>query len=421
MSQEYIVITDFRALPWFSAMNMARRLNRRHKISFIVSSRYIHSDDYGTHLPTLYKTLKLKVLGYFFKLIEVEAYSGTTIGELDATGIISSLQSITCDSKACEMTYPLLYKKLYESALGGKEIYNFISSSNPIATKVYIFNGRTASSYPIVRGCFDRGIEVAYYEYASSPYCGYRLYPYPPHSTKRLGLDVIKFRKSCIKSKKEMYLGGVKWKHNKLNNPYVINYKEKTDLKYDVVVFLGSDHEYTCVDEDITGFKFIGNLGLVKAVIDKYGPVNSIAVRAHPNQLNDINYKPTLDAIYNLCTDSGVDFFDPYSTISSYDLIKNSSIVAVEFSSIAYDAIFFGKKVYLFGDLDLKEILLQVPDSLLEDSDYIASYLSEVMALYEDLFYIRFNPIEKFVCRAVGSFEYRVLRCSRPSKADISA
>jgi hypothetical protein len=419
MSQEYIIITDFRALPWFAAINMARRLSRRQKISFIVSARYLYSDDYGSHLPTLYKILKIKILCYFFKLIKVEAYSGTTINQLDATGIISSLQSITCDSKACEMTYPQLYKKLYESALGGKEIFNYICSSNHFTSKVYIFNGRTASSYPIVRGCFDQGIEVAYYEYASTSYSGYRLYPYPPHDTKRLGLDVIKFRKSCLKSKKEIYLGGVNWKHNKLNNSHVVNYKEKTNLKYDVVAFLGSDHEYTCLDEDITGFKFVGNLGFVKAVIDKYGLTHSIAVRAHPNQRNDINYRSTLDAIYKLCKDSGVDFFDPHSAISSYDLIKNSSIVAVEFSSIAYDAIFLGKKVYLFGDLDLKNILLQIPDKLRENTDYIASYVSEVMALYDDLFFIRFSRIEKFVCRAVGSFEYRVLRCSVPSKADM--
>ena len=96
----------------------------------------------------LYKKIKLKIIGYFFELIEVKSYSGTTISELDSKGIMSSLQSITCDSKACEATYPLLYKKLYESALGAKEIYNFISSNNRFAAKVYIFNGRTASSYP---------------------------------------------------------------------------------------------------------------------------------------------------------------------------------------------------------------------------------------------------------------------------------
>ncbi len=394
LSQEYVVITDFRALPWLAAMNMARRLKMRHTISFVVSSRYLYSDDYGTRLPALYKTLKLKILSFFFKLIQVNAQSETIISESDVKGIISSLQSITCDSKACEKTYPRLYKKLYESALGGKEVYNFISNQNSIVAKVYVFNGRTASSYPIVRGCFDQGIEVAYYEYASTSYCGYHLYPYPPHSTKRLGFDVIKFKKYCIKSKAEMLKGGIEWKLNKLSNPYVLNYKEKTNLKYDVVVFLGSDHEYTCVDEDITGFKFIGNLGLVKAVIDKYSPVHSIAVRAHPNQLNDINYKPTLETINALCKSSGIDFFDPHSTISSYDLIKNCSVVAVEFSSIAYDAIFFGKKVDLFGDLDLKEILLQIPVDYLEDKVYVASYVGEVMALYKDLYYIRFSEIE---------------------------
>lgn len=303
---------------------------------------------------------------------------------------------------------------LYDSALGAKEIATYITKNKGEIDRVYIFNGRTASSYPIARECYDHDVPMAYYEYASSPYSGYRLYPYVPHSTKRLGYDIISFSRSSIKSIPEMYLAGLKWRQNKLNNPYVSRLKEKSKLKYDVVVFLGSDHEYTCIDEDISGFKYIGNLGLVKAVIDKYAKNYAIAVRAHPNQINDKNWRFTLKELTELCKENNVDFISPQSNISSYDLINNTKIVAIEYSSIAYDAIFLGKKVDIFGELDLKEFLSQVPVAYLEDSEYISSYVSEAMALYDDLFYIPFKKTEKFLCLVMVFFESRILKCSVP-------
>jgi hypothetical protein len=412
---QYIVISDFRALPWVAAMNIVRRFSRKRKIVFIVSSRFLYSEDYGAHLPSIYKKLKLKFIELFYELVCVNARTDSTLSDVEFRGVSSSLQSITCDSKASEMTYPILFKMLCESALGAKEIFQYISRSNVIA-KVFIFNGRTASSYPVARGCFDHGINVVYYEYGSTPFSGYRLYPYPPHSTIRLGMDIANFRKICLTSIPNLYHRGRIWGQAKLTNEFTKNYLDANKLNYDIVVFLGSDHEYNCLDEDLSGFRFVGNLGLVKAVIEKYGKKKSIAVRAHPNQAKDINFNHTLSSVIDLCSNFGVTFFGPDSKVSSYELIKNSSIVAVDLSSIAYDAVLLKKQVDAFGDLDLKEILLHIPESKMFDRDFIAEHVREVMCLYEDLFVIKFNCFEKLICRAFSFFEFYVLRAATPPK-----
>lgn len=411
MNQEYIVINDFRSLPIAAALNIARRFSKRRIITLVVSRRFLHAHDYGQYFPPIYKKLKLRVIRFFFRLVDVAPNSSSVLTDAEKLGILSSLQSITCDSKASKESYPALFGSFSEAALGAKEIFDYITSGESPA-RVFIFNGRTASSYPIVKGCYDQKIAVAYYEYATNPFSGYRLYPYPPHSTTRLGADICHFRKISIKSVPDLFLMGKNWGEKKLKNEYTKYYLEATNLTYDVVIFLGSDHEYTCVDEDISGFKFMGNLALIKAVLDKYGKEKTIAVRAHPNQVNDKNYRSTLASIIDLCNEFNVTFYGPESKISSYELIKNSTVVAVEFSSIAYDAVLLGKKVDIFGDLDLKVILSEVRHLQQLDRDYLTTYVREVLSLYDDLFLIKFNRYEAFICRALSILEWNVMRAS---------
>lgn len=419
MEKEYIVISDFRALPVLAAVHIVRRFSSRRNITLIVSSRCLNSHDYGQFLPAIYKKLKIKVISYFFQVIYVAPNLDTHLTDTNRLGVLSSLKSLTCDSEASNESHPALFSNLSVSALGAREIFDYLINESP--QRVFIFNGRTASSYPIVRGCFDHGIDVAYYEYAFNSYSGFRLYPYPPHSTTRLGADISHFRKICIKSIPDLFLMGKRWGEKKLRNEFTKSYQESANIGYDVVVFLGSDHEYTCIDEDYSGFKFIGNIGLVKAVINKYGTSKSVAVRAHPNQINDKSHRLTLDPIIDLCKEHGFVFYGPESKVSSYELIKKSSVVAVEYSSIAYDTVLLGKQVDVFGDLDLKVILSQVAHVQLLDRDYLASHVREVMALYDDLFFVEFNYFEVLVCRVLFVLEWRLMRSSVPPKSLLSA
>jgi len=404
-------MNDLRALPMMAAVNIARRFSKRSDTFLMVSNRSLASSDYGQHLPAIYKKLKVKIASLFVRIIYITPNYASSLSEAELKGVVSSLQSITCDSKASRESYPELFRLLSEVALGAKDVFDYIARSKPVA-RVFVFNGRTASSHPVVIGCHNLAIKVSYYEFGYNSYSGYRLYPYPPHSTKLLGEDLCRFRKICLKSVPDIYLKGKRWGADKLKNVYTKQYLETTEAKYDIAIFLGSEHEYSNIEEEICGFKFIGNLGLISAVINKYGLGKKIAVRAHPNQATDRNYKITLEPIISLCEKNGFMFYGPESKISSYELIKNSSVVAVEFSSIGHDAVLLGKQVDVIGDLDLKVILSKIDHDRLSDRDYIAAYTREVLALYEDIFFVKFNLYEAFVSRALTVLEWRVMRSS---------
>lgn len=412
-STNYIVINDFRAVPLAAAMDIYKR--SKIQAAFIVSARFFRAQDYGENLPWIYKYIKWLWLWFRYDTVFIRACGDAQLNTADKLGIISSLQSITCDSSASDLTYPRVYKHLEQLSIGAKEVRDYIIRHRTGVISVYIFNGRTASSYPIVRGCFDNQISMKFYEYADGNH-GYKLYPCAPHNTTQLGKAVSKFRHVCIISAPDLYKRSIKWRKMRLSNPFTKTYRTEANKAYDVSVFLGSDHEYTCVDEDISGFRYRGNYELVKSVIKKYGPGSRIAVKAHPNQAVDKNHQEILNRIEVLCADYDIDFFSAKSEISSYDLIRKSRITAVEFSSIAFDAILLGKTVDIFSDLDLKYFLAQLHQDQRQDSDYVVQYISELMILYDNLYFEPFIKRVYLLCKLGSAFEWWILRAQTSRK-----
>ncbi|MBT8568917.1 hypothetical protein G6705_03015, partial [Polynucleobacter paneuropaeus] len=220
-----------------------------------------------------------------------------------------------------------------------------------------------------------------------------------------------------INSVPAIFEAGRIWAKNKLSNKFTKFYENSEVPNYDVVVFLGSDHEYTCLDEDISGLKFKGNYYLVEAAIAKYGGIKSIAVRAHPNQAQDISYQKTLLPIMDLCTKCNVVFFGPSSNISSHELIKKSSIVMVEFSSIANDAILLGKEVDIIGNLDLKVILSEANKKYSMAQGELSGFIGEILSLYDDMYFMKFSLIQIIFVRLgiwieslVNNFNYKSIK-----------
>lgn len=410
----YVVINDFRALPFSSAIHIYNNNEKNnHVTKFIVSERFIDSEDYGAHIPSIYKLIKYWWIKTIYNVVIIKGDTNTQLTISEKGGVTSSLQSITSDSSASVCNYPRLYKQLEQSSLGAKEIKEFILNSGEMVDKVYIFNGRTAASYPIARGCFDKGIALEFYEYPQGLH-GYKLFPCAPHNTTYLGKAVSDFRKVCIISAPELLKRANAWKLARLTNPHTKRYRNPPEKKFDVVVFLGSSHEYTCLDEDISGYRFIGNFNLVKSVIKKYKDNSSIAVRAHPNQSSDRSNHIILKEIRDICLEAGVVFYEPSSDVSSYDLIKHSEITAVEFSSIAYDAILMGKNVDLFNDLDLKMFLNDLSSKEHEDKDFVSSRVCELMCLYDDLYLERFDMVTASMCKFWTMVEWKLLKSHTP-------
>ena len=115
-----------------------------------------------------------------------------------------------------------------------------------------------------------------------------------------------------------------------------------------------------------------------------------------------------------MCLENGFSYYGPDSGVSSYDLIKRSSLTVVEYSSIAFDAIFLGSKVNVVGDRDLKVILECIPEEDKENSQDVKYYVREVVTLYHDLFFYRFpSKWCNLLCRLSGYFDRIVSMCNK--------
>jgi hypothetical protein len=382
-NQNFIILNDFRSFPITAALCIAN-MQEKKNISFIYSKKFITSNEYGQNLPKWYKNAIIFFIKIFYKVVVAPELSDEHITPSMIVGIDSSLQSITCDSGASMNKYPNLYENLKHQAIGSNEVSEYILGQKKKTTCVYVFNGRTASSSSITYALHHSKICLYYYEFASK-HNGFLLFPFPCHNSLRIGNELFKLWKNSIISNPILYENGINFENEKLNNHYIKYYSEETLVNYDIVVFLSSDHEFSNLQEEIVNVEYIKNNELLDYVISKYGIDKKVAVRAHPNQSSDPNCNFILSPIIEKCKKFGFCFFHPTSGISSYDLIKNSSLVVVGLSSIAYDAVFLGSKVDIVGNISLKSIIESFPEVIKEDSSEIKHFSREILSLGKDL------------------------------------
>ena len=100
-----------------------------------------------------------------FSLKVINVDSKTILNTSEKLGLTSSLYSITNDSGANAKKYPSLYSSLLKLSLGAKEVVNFLNEIGYIKS-IYVFNGRTSSSYLISKYAHTNNVKILYYEYA---------------------------------------------------------------------------------------------------------------------------------------------------------------------------------------------------------------------------------------------------------------
>ena len=392
------IITNFRILPFLSIFYEVLKNKKITKV-VLLSRESLKSFDYGEYMPLWNKKLKIFFLSLFTKVLIIDTKCNLD-EEIDTTGIISSLVSITSDSNADKFKYPELYTNFYNLAKGAYSVQLFLDGLK-IPYELFLFNGRGASQFSIALYASRNHIKTSFFEYGNSSYMGYKLFPYTPHSSMKIGQDLnIHFKKKnksnfLTPNQKKLALELI---DEKLNNIFTQNLSI-TDLNYDVLVFLGSDHEYTGVSEEISNFRILGNLKLCEYAYNKYGSKYTIAVRAHPNQKVDPSANFTNQKIKDFCETRGIVFFNYDSTISSHSLIKNCKIVVTEYSSISYDAIYLEKEVDIMGDLDLKVILSELPIEIKTLGPIeVKLYVAYIKHLESNLHFVSFNLVFKYIC-----------------------
>jgi hypothetical protein len=404
-----VVMTNFRVATYFSLIHLCYRLKRNGSVLVITSESFLNNFDYGETLPYWNKYIKVNILKILFHVIILKSEKTINIVNDDKVGIDSSLKSITCDSMACEDKYPDLYKNLENLCYGGLEVVEYLKSIKN-HKHVFLFNGRGACQFPIAKYCYDNSIKISYLEYANIGYSGYKVFPFAPHASPLIGKELVLFRQ--LYDFDSVYMKNLVTNeiNSKLSNVFATKYSQAPiEREYNVVVFLGSDHEYTGLHPGISHMKYFGNLALCEYAYRKYSENNKIAVRAHPNALNDLSYKEISFHIEEYCRDNDIKYYGPEDNISSHALIQQANVTVVEYSSIAYDSIYLGVSVDIFGDMALKNILESAPYKVINDKNLLSKYVAETMVIERDLFFSRFNVIVQILCRIFESLESRLL------------
>ena len=394
-----IILTDLRILPLLTACY----LSTKEKDSVIIFSEYSLSGfDHGFAFPYWYNRIKIFIISFFFNvkiLKSQQVYSEP--GDDEMIGILSSLVSMTNDSCADKSKYPILFQKLLFSYNASISIKNFINNINSFS-ELYIFNGRTASSEPLLRFFFHSHIKLNFYEYPLVFSPAYTLYDFPIHDNYQYGLKLFSFYKNLtynvLVEDSKLYIS------NKLNNQYARLYNSvNTVPKFDIIIFLGSDHELIFLNKEISNNIILTNHELIAKTIEKFGNQYTFAVRSHPNQRNDPSFIKNMFELESFCTNNNIIFYSPDSNISSYQLILNCQFVVVGYSSIAEDAIYLGKKVIFFGNSDISAVINQLPKNIVENPILLKESLSDILKLrkiflhhdlpiiYKFLFYLTFR------------------------------
>lgn len=346
-----------------------------------ISESVLLHNDFGQKNVWFTRVVKRYILKWVFgaKIIGVSASKA----DFECSqGVYSSLVSITNDSMATSKKYPELFEELKVLDSGSRDVFTKVIEYKP--ERVYVFNGRLASSYSIASGCLGEDIPVVYYEYGAGR-LNYKLTNFSPHNMGAIGKRLVSLAQCGVGSLVSDYARGMCFIKNKLNNKFTARYSERSPGFYGVTVFLSSPHEYMCLDKKVCGFDKKTELEFVKEVFDDFGGEKKMAVRCHPNQRKDPSWEVYLAGLMDYCRAREIEFFPPNDETSSYDLIKKSDYVAVDISSIGVDAFFLGSNVLIYGKPYYKELLDWVSVSF-PSEDRKKMELASILSLHPGIF-----------------------------------
>lgn len=390
-----IILNDLRSVPILAACKLKNNIPSS---TLIAHSTLFENREYADHTNIAWKLVLKYMLVIFFGLRVIKS-TPQHLAQEEKMGLQSSLISITEDSSATEKKYPNVYGQVKRLAMGAKDVVDFLE--NQKASNVYVFNGRTASSYLITKFCVVNNLLLFFYEYAA--HCnGFRLFPVAPHASGRLGTLVHRYYRYGIFNMADLRAASNQQRKDKLNSVFSKSNKQVPRMKYDIVIFLGSDYEYTAVDFEICGIKWEGNATFCKSVINKYGESYTYAIRCHPNSGSDPNWVMLYEDLKEALTvyKCHVDIYGPDVAVDSHKLILEAGRVVTDLSTISLDAILLGKEVDIFGNTDIKHIYENL--WMKEFSgNYMHDAISEPFSLIHNFLVFRFSWIEKIICRSL--------------------
>ena len=347
MSRTIVYISDLRDQPLCAALSIFSDLrnNKKSVELWIADCKSSGEFDYGDHqISERSRKVRfslLKLLGVKVIPVNLNTLNNNLLSDIN--GINSSLVALTNDHLATPTKYPKLYSLLHRQHVGACSAVSLIEAS-PDIDSIYIFNGRTSSTYAIASYFTQKSLNLHFYEYSNCKY-QYFLSDYSPHNFAKISRNLLKSYKGSFEPLSVRVQRASKYISNKLNNPFSEAYSSKPlHIRYHATIFLSSPHEYCSLDHLITGATIIPLDKILEYTLKLTTMSNYplIAIRSHPNMANDpslSNWNELIDSLSNL---ANIYHYTCNSDVSSYDLIKSSDYVVTDISSISLDAFFMG-------------------------------------------------------------------------------
>lgn len=354
-----IVLSDFRFDFLLAAIDIYATGSRS---QLFVSGASLARGDFGDYVNEVERREILDLLAKRFrvKICELPVEDDVPV---DFIACMSSLVSITNDSRATPARYPEIWRQCLGLERGSQAVRAEIKNGE--YDRCYVFNGRTASTRAIARGSNEKGYPMPWVFEAGSLPGSYRVFRSPLHDRVQRGTELlawsekIRFRHSKRFARKSISA--------KLGNQFESSASEKSGVSFPTVVFPGSPHEYLWWDGPESAGLDSDPVRLVEEARAQNPGRGKIGVRLHPNMACDPSHDKILEELRANFSSDEVEVISATSKQSSHDLIRRASVVVVAGSSISLDALYLGKKVVLLEKNEFSQIIeissLKFPDS----------------------------------------------------------
>ena len=309
-------------------------------------------------IHTVWQKEAHKLQTSFSSVEELKQYS---IGTFDiGWAVLSSAVSITRDSTFKPQDNPDLVERLVISSWTVYQSFQqYLDDHTPDV--VYIFNGRFASTRPILRLCQERGIQCMMHERAYANLDRYEITANTlPHDLEYQRKAVRQTWESSILHEQEKVAiarkffemrryGGDPWKITSLQTtrqlPSTFDHSKKN-----VVIFQSSEDEFVALGDEWRNPIYINQFEGIKKILSEKEIVSDpnlrFFIRIHPYLRYSTEHEWSNFLSLNSET---VTVIPPTDTVDSYALMESADIILTFGSTMGIEATFWEKPSILAG------------------------------------------------------------------------
>jgi hypothetical protein len=293
------------------------------------------------------------------------------------------------------------------------EKYSFSHHITGLAVKstcpeaIIVLNGRFLTQAASKDVAFKNLIPVFFLEHGGEPGIKYHLESFQTQ-------DRVEFQKNFLANSRSKPIPRElvdhlldQYQHNSLLNPFITKRLEEipkglSKLPLASIFTSSIDEEVSCPNWSLDNVETLTQrtIALSKNLVSRG---YRVIVVIHPNAMNKSWNDLSLQI--NSFSQSELEYVPPWSALSSYGIISDSSLVVTWRSTIGLEAISSGKDLLVISDCHYDQILSEEPSAFEPYGTYFPSTLSNQNAARDYLFYLRnhghdltegFNRFDKY-------------------------